>query len=91
MIEAYEDAERDGLLSAPRQYALAQTHKHLPEMQAVTGLLSAPVFSPIVSDFYSGMVVTLPLFSAQLLPGKAAGGYSRSVCRPLPRAGRALY
>lgn len=72
MIEAYEGAERDGLLSAPRQYALGQTHKHLPEMQAVTGLLSAPVFSPIVSDFYSGMVVTLPLFSAQLLPGKAA-------------------
>lgn len=70
MIEAYEGAERDGLLSAPRQYALGQTHKHLPEMQAVTGLLSAPVFSPIVSDFYSGMVVTLPLFSAQLLPGK---------------------
>lgn len=72
MIEAYEGAERDGLLSAPRQYALAQTHKHLPEMQAVTGLLSAPVFSPIVSDFYSGMVVTLPLFSAQLSPEKAA-------------------
>ncbi len=72
MIADYEREGRDEMLSAPRQYALAQTHKHLPEMQAVTGLAYAPVFSPIVSDFYSGMVVTLPLFREQLAPGKTA-------------------
>lgn len=72
MIADYEREGRDEMLSAPRQYALSQTHKHLPEMQAVTGLAHAPVFSPIVSDFYSGMVVTLPLFREQLAPGKTA-------------------
>ena len=67
MIAAYEDAERPALYDAPRQYALGQQHKHLPEMQAVTGLENAPVFCPIVADFYSGMEVTAPVFGAQLL------------------------
>ncbi|HJB20682.1 MAG TPA: N-acetyl-gamma-glutamyl-phosphate reductase [Candidatus Fournierella merdavium] len=66
MIAAYEAPERSALLDAPRQYGLGQTHKHLPEMQTITGLLSAPVFCPIVADFYSGMAVTVPLFAAQL-------------------------
>ncbi|MBR4439499.1 MAG: N-acetyl-gamma-glutamyl-phosphate reductase [Clostridia bacterium] len=63
MIAEYEAAERSPLYGAPRQYALGQTHKHLPEMQAVTGLEKAPVFCPIVADFYSGMEVTVPLFA----------------------------
>ena len=62
MIEEYESADRNILLSAPRQYGLTQEHKHLKEMKAVTGLDVAPIFCPIVSDFYSGMVVTVPLF-----------------------------
>ena len=62
MIGEYEDADRDPLLGAPRQYGLTQEHKHLKEMKAVTGLSSAPIFCPIVSDFYSGMVVTVPVF-----------------------------
>lgn len=62
MIADYENEERDGLLDAPRQYALAQRHKHLPEMKTFTGLENAPVFLPIVGDFYSGMEVTVPLF-----------------------------
>lgn len=69
MIADYENAERNPLLDAPRQYALGQQHKHLKEMKAVTGLQNAPVFCPIVSDFYSGMTVTVPLFKAQLLKG----------------------
>ena len=69
MIADYEGAERDVLLDAPRQYALGQTHKHLPEMVKVTGLENAPVFCPIVSDFYSGMEVTIPLFKSQLAKG----------------------
>ncbi|MBR6549424.1 MAG: N-acetyl-gamma-glutamyl-phosphate reductase [Clostridia bacterium] len=66
MIAQYEQAEVDPLLAAPRQYGLAQAHKHLPEMQAVTGLTHAPIFCPIVSDFYSGMEVTVPLFARDL-------------------------
>lgn len=70
MIASYEDENRDKLLDAPRQYALTQQHKHLKEMVGVTGINSAPVFCPVVSDFYSGMEVTVPLFSSQLINGK---------------------
>lgn len=72
MIAEYEEENRSGLLSAPRQYGLAQTHKHLKEMKAITGLTHEPIFCPIVSDFYSGMVVTVPIFADQLLSGKTA-------------------
>ena len=72
MIAEYEDSERDTLFDAPRQYALGQTHKHIPEMTKVTGLENAPVFCPIVSDFYSGMVVTVPIFKNQLNSGFTA-------------------
>ncbi|MBQ8137753.1 MAG: N-acetyl-gamma-glutamyl-phosphate reductase, partial [Clostridia bacterium] len=44
--------------------------KHLAEMQRYSGLDAAPVFSPIVADFYSGMEVTVPLFAQMLAPGK---------------------
>ncbi len=63
MIAEYENAERTQLLCAPRQYALTQQHKHLPEMKTITGLDSEPVFSPIVAPFYSGMEMTVPMFS----------------------------
>ena len=69
MIAEYEGEGRDTLLDAPRQYGIGQTHKHLPEMQAQTGLTVPPIFSPIVSDFYSGMEVTVGLHAAQLSRG----------------------
>lgn len=69
MIADYESDEKEPLLYAPRQYGISQNHKHLPEMTAITGLKNAPVFSPIVSDFYSGMEVTVPLFRSQLNGG----------------------
>ena len=69
MIAEYESENADVLLGAPRQYALSQQHKHLKEMQAVSGVENAPVFCPIVSGFYSGMTVTVPLFSSQLSGG----------------------
>ena len=69
MIAGYEAAERDVLLDAPRQYGLTQTHKHLPEMKAVCGLYNEPVFCPIVSDYYAGMMTTVPVFASQLEPG----------------------
>ena len=66
MIAEYEADELDPLLTAPRQYGIAQSHKHLPEMVKITGLETAPVFSPIVSNFYSGMEVTVPIFASQI-------------------------
>ncbi len=69
MIADYEAKERSELLGAPRQYGLTQQHKHLKEMKAITGVKNAPVFCPIVSDFYSGMTVTVPLFAKQIKGG----------------------
>ncbi len=66
MIAQYQDDSRDTALDSPRQYGLTQQHKHLPEMQLIPGLTTAPIFAPIVSDYYSGMVVTIPLFGSQL-------------------------
>ncbi len=66
MISDYENDSRDILLSSPRQYGIKQVHKHLPEMSAVTGLQNAPMFSPIVASFYSGMEVTVPIFKSQI-------------------------
>lgn len=72
MIAEYEDMEKDWLLGAPRQYGITQTHKHLPEMKAITGIGNAPAFIPVVGDFYSGMEVTIPLFASQLNEGFTA-------------------
>jgi len=65
MINEYEE-EPDELLSAPRMYGLTQKHKHLPEMMKVCKLQNAPAFCPIVSSYYSGMEVTVPLFASDL-------------------------
>lgn len=71
MIAEYESQQRSQLLSAPRMYGLTQQHKHLKEMCAVTGLSRAPVFLPIVGDFYSGMQVTVPLPESQCKASRA--------------------
>ena len=68
MIAEYEGAERDAELDSPREYGLTQNHKHLKEMKAITGLSREPLFSPIVSDYYSGMLVSIP-FYADMLSG----------------------
>lgn len=70
MIAEYENASRSNIFESPRQYALTQEHKHLREMKAITGIENEPVFSPIVSDYYSGMAVTVPLFKKMLCEGK---------------------
>ena len=94
MIAQYEDDELDPLLAAPRQYALGQTHKHLKEMKAITGLTQNPIFCPIVSNFYSGMEVTVPLFAEDLKSGTTmadlqavyAAQYQGPVVRFVPQA-----
>ena len=60
-IAVYEGSEKPYEFNSPRQYALSQQHKHLPEMQAVSGLKYPPMFNPMVCDYYSGMVVSVPL------------------------------
>lgn len=64
MIAEYEQG--GVYLESPRQYGLTQNHKHLKEMAAFSGLDEPPVFSPIVANFYAGMVVTVPLFNIPL-------------------------
>ena len=66
MIAEYEQESRNPLLNGPRQYALTQQHKHLKEMVKLSGVTNAPVFCPIVGDFYSGMEVTIPLFAGDI-------------------------
>lgn len=61
MIAKYADENRPDYYDTPRQYALGQQHKHLPEMQKIAGLACPPVFNPIIADLYAGMVVTIPL------------------------------
>lgn len=65
-IAAYENAERPRELSAGREYALTQQHKHLKEMKKITGLARTPLFSPIIDDYYSGMVVSVQLYADML-------------------------
>lgn len=72
MIAEYEGDSKGELLFAPRQYGLTQAHKHLPEMKKICGLDNAPIFSPIVDDFYSGMEMTVQLFASQLNKGYTA-------------------
>ncbi len=69
MIAEYEDKDRSVLLSTPRQYGLSQNHKHLKEMKYISALENAPMFSPIVDDYYSGMEMTVQLFGSQLNSG----------------------
>jgi N-acetyl-gamma-glutamyl-phosphate reductase len=44
-----------------RIYATGLTHKHLPEMQAYSGLENPPLFSPTVAKFPQGLIVEVPL------------------------------
>jgi len=87
MIAEYEGQERNPLLDAPRQYGIAQTHKHLKEMDYICGLDNAPLFSPIVADFYSGMEVSVPVFGEQISGTMEDVAEAYKACYP---AGRGL-
>jgi N-acetyl-gamma-glutamyl-phosphate reductase len=63
MIAQYESDEKPEECFSPRFYGLAQNHKHLPEMQQISGLTTKPIFTPIVDDYYSGMIVCVPIHS----------------------------
>ena len=63
LIAIYEDDKRDSSLIYPRQYALGLTHKHLPEIEKISGLAAPPLFNPLICDYYAGMEVSVPLFT----------------------------
>nr|MCR5047137.1 N-acetyl-gamma-glutamyl-phosphate reductase [Treponema sp.] len=65
-IAQYEDPNRNPELDSPRQYALTQSHKHLPEMKKICGLENEPIFNPYICDYFSGMSVTVPLYGRLL-------------------------
>ena len=73
LIAEYEATENMGHASleskaimAPAPYALALSHKHLPEMKKVCGLDNAPFFNPVLGPFYKGMAVTVAIFANEL-------------------------
>lgn len=68
-IAVYEGDDKPFEFNSPRQYALSQQHKHLPEMKAVSGLTYTPMFNPMVCDYFSGMVVSVPI-QTRTLPSK---------------------
>lgn len=58
LIQTYEEAFSPNLQS-PRPSALHLQHKHLPEMQHYSGLAFAPIFMPVVGNYYKGLAVTV--------------------------------
>lgn len=68
MIADYDERlkSQDMLYLGGRQYALGQSHKHLPEMVKVCGLSAAPAFCPIIVPHFSGMETTVTLFARDL-------------------------
>jgi N-acetyl-gamma-glutamyl-phosphate reductase len=70
MIAEFEGTAAPEYTSVPyRIYAMAQKHKHVPEMQKYAGLARAPIFAPSVGRYYKGMIVEVPL-PLSALPGK---------------------
>ena len=77
-VSGYSGAGKRGILQysdrlnrpkeceSPRQYAITQNHKHLPEMKMICGLDYEPAFDPYICDFYAGMTVSLPLHARLL-------------------------
>ena len=80
MIARHQSQDRPDYLKSPGQYGLPQKHKHLAEMMKMTGIAFAPSFEPIVGDFYSGMVMSVPLrrelMSRVLGPGELRDLYA---------------
>jgi N-acetyl-gamma-glutamyl-phosphate reductase len=73
LIEQYETTtENSANLRSPRFYSLGLSHKHIPEMQKISGLQYPPLFVPVVGNYFKGMSVSVPLLSRLL--NKNIGG-----------------
>lgn len=66
LIATYEEEGRDKKFDSARMYAWGQTHKHLKEMKAITGLTREPLFAPMTTNYYSGMIVQVPVYTDML-------------------------
>ena len=72
MISEFEDKASTGYVeTVSRLYGLNLSHKHLPEMQKLSGLSHPPLFEPSVGRFYRGMLAEVPL-QLWALPAKPA-------------------
>lgn len=80
-IAQYQAPDAATELKSPRLYALTQEHKHLREMQAVSGLTHTPIFSPYICNYFSGMSVSVPLFprllNQKVTPAALHAAFSR--------------
>jgi N-acetyl-gamma-glutamyl-phosphate reductase len=82
LIGKYEsDNGNNPYTKAPRPYALSLSHKHLAEMTMHSGLLASPVFVPVVSNYYRGLAISIPIH-ARLLKKKL---YARDIHEILHR------
>ncbi len=70
LIANYEEEGREAKYDSARMYGWGQTHKHLKEMKKITGLDREPIFCPMTTNYYSGMIVQLPLYSELLAEKK---------------------
>lgn len=62
MIAEFENTGAPEYTSVPfRIYAMAQKHKHVPEMREYAGLARGPIFAPSVGRYLKGMLVEVPL------------------------------
>ncbi|WP_278875523.1 N-acetyl-gamma-glutamyl-phosphate reductase [Paracoccus yeei] len=59
-------------------YALAQGHKHLPEIVKYSGLTRRPIFAPSVGNFAQGMAVQVPLHLGQ---GRTLDGLRQAIAQ----------
>lgn len=81
LIGAYEEEGRDAEFDSARMYAWGQTHKHLKEMKAISGLTKEPLFCPFTTNYHSGMIVQIPVFtellSKKMTPEEIRDFYAR--------------
>jgi N-acetyl-gamma-glutamyl-phosphate reductase len=66
MIAEYAVPNLGEDMKNPRPYSLKLSHKHVPEMQKIPGLMFPPVFFPTVANFYNGEVISIPFFKRLL-------------------------
>ncbi|UOO37002.1 N-acetyl-gamma-glutamyl-phosphate reductase [Oscillospiraceae bacterium CM] len=78
MIAQYE-TEKTADLFAPRLYGLNLRHKHFKEMTGITRLTRAPIFCPVVDDYYKGMATTIMLHNDLLASKQTASSIREAI------------
>ena len=72
MIEQYQARPMPRAPGVAAAVWIGIGHKHVPEMTRWAGLRTRPVFMPIVSSFYKGLAVSVPLHLSTIKPGADA-------------------